>query len=1722
MSFNNLLRKTAQTLQRVRKDITAGNPVYISGPGLVESGVSLYLEDNILKSSSPKFRNLTSLSPEAVILVKKKAFSSFANANDLRYLEKTERMLLRATKALFAYKIQQIRAYESLTKFENFYKKTGTYSLNLLSSMLRQSSFIATNQESFSSIFLNKLNYKNADEYANAKLKEWMKQPVDMSEDARSLISSDKKVGTDGFLKKTNHEYKTNQEFLSSLPSLEAKNILNLKLEFFKSEYNSSVTSDILDSNKYFGTVSELYDYATNNDAEIAEIIDLIRRNAFSQDTNLTTWIVDPNSVDNYLTGPGTGVIELTTFVDLSCDSSNSSNPSSGSFTMEFPYGIGRITDDDIEIAIEEAIRGTLGLFSDLASNGFMTSANGISKPTTDGITLIGAGTLLSGSDSIDQTIDVNYIRKSLRTFYLGKPIINPSDVVHFYIRGNKFKQSHKGIEDDILTDEAEYSISESVFKAEYQLYTNKQINYDTYKNLRKEQDNSLGMVHVFCGYVETSSESYNGGYTQVRVSAKDNMGWLSWSSMPREPALSDVTSILEDPLTPYKLSVDDTYSLDYENIELLEENKKLLSSNLLSYSSGLYSGSNANSTNIYQGQYSGIGSLDGKKIVQHADGFVYRWKTGIVSATAGFNTIGGKSTVELSQYTQYYAPTATKNPINNLDVANIISTLVTGEPYNILRFIEQSFEAGNKSSRSVATLGPSDPLQGYLDSIRKQNKIYGNFKPYRLFTQNSATLEILSLQGKKQTINNEVKILSNKKAKLNEQIIKLQNYVQNSPIIWTLRSEVSSIDESLKRKLGDALEVNNAINSSEKLSSSLGSGFLFDSNDSSPLFLGATKDEHEEIVRAMSKVGALRRIEDVRLNRDNNYLIISDQYDTSDIRPFILGMNSSQYKKFDGEYENMHELCTSASNHIHMEFFCNTQGHIELRPPQWNKIPLTLLRDLVRYKKITGKDIIPDFITSSLKTREKVLYENVYYSNVRIVLIALLLGRFPDSSLIPGVKYAAKREFQADRAEHVSDSSMSFFGVTFTSGTTPQARLRTNFKSTEWDAETNNSISNQRDISNNLENGIFLKATITDDVKFMDGDTSTLLGDFDAITIASQTLIEDLENQLVGYGNPIAKSVATTTNLNKIRSEFKKITGRDPGAGLSVKSNFEDKDLLFVEAISSQNQSFDDKYTESTGKINKLIRELNVTISSRDSYVRLLKSSLERKKELESAIGILTNSDESLNIDGAGKTTIGADGTRIGENQSILSGAQEILERTSDVLQTAMDVITGDTYKSTPFDYLIEDDTVNNLGYGSGKRFIIYDDQIISYSLGENPPSFTRVDVVGDTPLNLTGELASQTDGKLLWAGATDFDMWRQYGYKVSQPINVPFITDAETMGKPFAILELLIASADVNSGTVSVIGNEFYQPGDTVYLASKNLLYYVTNVSHNFSYSSNEFSTSLTLKYGRPPGSYLPNPMDIFGQQTLGATDTPILTYRSSKSDDNYIPLSPECSLIIPRNVAIGEASSPEIELLSNGDNNLRFTQMMAQLSTGYLSGERYLLIRAFVKESGDTEGLAQANRAISAVRSIFQNPIQVYAKQEDSFYADLKGSFNSIGNTLDITESSDRYKAQRMALPNSRIAYPIPSDKIIEQISYIKKESTDSSTIRCLDRKLIGMLKSSKDENLDSKITISDLFPKDGPRQKSWLDIRDNIDSWFTEYFNIIEIGIITLPAKVVNNE
>ncbi len=106
------------------------------------------------------------------------------------------------------------------------------------------------------------------------------------------------------------------------------------------------------------------------------------------------------------------------------------------------------------------------------------------------------------------------------------------------------------------------------------------------------------------------------------------------------------------------------------------------------------------------------------------------------------------------------------------------------------------------------------------------------------------------------------------------------------------------------------------------------------------------------------------------------------------------------------------------------------------------------------------------------------------------------------------------------------------------------------------------------------------------------------------------------------------------------------------------------------------------------------------------------------------------------------------------------------------------------------------------------------------------------------------------------------------------------------------------------INQASVTVVGNEYYEPGDVVYIPDKGLLYYVKEVGHSFSFSGT-FSTNLSLINGHPPGVYLPSPLDIIGQQFAKdpISSSSILVYRNQYGDDKYKPLQPDCSIIFPR---------------------------------------------------------------------------------------------------------------------------------------------------------------------------------------------------------------------------
>ncbi len=1525
-------------------------------------GVSLRFGENPALSTNPALRSNITLEPKATILIKKKAFSTLKYANDLQWLDKTEVFLMRATKALFAFKVQQLRVVESLTKLDKFYANTGEINLRYYADLLNSSRFLG--------------------------------------EDAVNDVN-------------------------------------NAVLDFFTK----------------FGKGEAIEQYRE-------DILSLLKRHIYSQDNDLTTWIVDPESLDNYGTGPGTGVIELANFDSLDTSCSNTNDPADASFTLQDPFAIMNISEDDIEIAIKEALFGQLKLF-DLYKAA-------MPQDNIDYTLIAGAAVEVLGFGSFDKTINMDYVRNQLRTFYLGKGLVNPADAVHIFIRGNRTVNNYAE-DGNISGFEEEYlQLDSTILEAERILYTNRKLDFETYKKIRESSDNSFSMQHVFGGYVVSSSNTFREGSWSVSVNCVDNMGWLQWSRFMIEPALSDPGGFLEDPLTPYEYKVDETGEIISSSTQLLEENKQLLQNGLLSFDSGILNGNMAKEGNLFQGQINKSGSLSGARIMQHPQGLVYRWKTGILAATAGVDVVDPKNEKSVNQKThnEIYGLTVAKDALNNLDIANVVSVLVAGQPYNVETFFQQALTAHNVSNQtSVSSLSQNDAITAVFDVVRKNNVRFGDFKPYRTITlSNSTLLQTSQYKSLRETANQKILALQTRGAKLESLIEKSSGVIKT-----TLEFELSSIKNSISSQI-NALQETGSIGSDEVVANYN----LYGSNRTLPLSGDITIDH--QLTRAMSIVGTRRRIEDVRLNRDMNLLMISDQYDeNTDIRSFMLELKQSNYKIFNGQTSSVYELCQAATETANLEFFCNPDGHLELRPPQWNKTPLTVLQNLVDMSN-SGRKVIPDFIKKTFETRSSSLKRDIYTINMKIVAISLLLGQYPDTKFLPfPEKFRSKASIERRQVE--GEKSLSFFGV----------KINADSKGEVEDAKSINQFSG---ISSSAQTkSMVINATFSTNEDIIDADTDTLLGVFDPVFQNSnnKSLLETVKQVSVlseedGTSGSNVLNFAKPEFLNKLRADFKKICGQDISNGvINTSEQFVDADFVFNEKDQGKKRE----------RILSYFEKLKSIISQRDTLVTILQRNKQKQEEIREVEDIF-----------AGRSIETQDpNTPFAEFALDFANASRAIDK----------ILTGDATKGALFDHLIEDNTRNFEGPGSGRRFVISDSDIISCVFNEVPPNNVKVDVVGNAPL--LGENQS-FEGKYFWAGATDFDLWRQYGFKAGTPKNIPFANSAESQCKPYAIMSLQWEKVRINTGTLTIPGNEYYRPGDNIYIPSKGLLYYVSNISHSFSIGSS-FTTTLTLVYGHAPGNYLPSPLDVIGQQYTSISSTPaispIIVYRNQQGDDGYRPLQPDSSFVFPRGGLITYENIDR--LLSYKDNMVRFYNMMLNLTTTF-SPSKYILIRGFLKNPSP-ENEEKVRNNIAAVKQLLMNPVQIQGGSAKT----TAEEFASSGLNVVGIEATDSYKTKSLQFPNRLPVINISAENIMEQIVTLNESgvANNSSKITTINPSIISEVKSDgKTVDIESYLG---LFPKAGPKQRSFLDVRSMLESISAEdvLSNIIEIGILDLNKR-----
>jgi hypothetical protein len=1327
-----------------------------------------YVGSTIDNVDDIKQRRISSQEPHATIYIKKRAFWGLADENDTRFMDKGEKLYLRATKILFEKKCNQLASYEALTKVSKLVSEDADLDAIRIEQIIDL-----------------------LDEFIEDRL-------YNLEKDAATAISIDP------------NNISFNEQIITQLNDLK------------------------------------------NNTTKISPIVDALReicqkQNKLKQAVN-TNWVIDPDQLDIFNIGRGSGVIELTMFNNLSTSLGFDNIEGQVSFSIQDPYNLMKITTDDIEMSLSSAhseiesmkntdssgnwvslkgpqtileqarnkekilrdirenrIAELLGTNKSIigssniseiifeisptsyAQNKVVAYTTSLAKPsynrdqlvlsmidfpveqqlTVEERELVGEIFKLLGEYSaavehlnndlmeLNSNEHVKHARRNLRLHYLGKSIIQAMDGLHIYIRGNTYKHGEVvGPLSHLLNGSAfiknaanDPNATDAVLIEEMRQFglDDLGLDVDFYRTIRTGSFMRNAGMHVFGGLVTSVNERYDAGSGVyiTNVSGKSNARWLNLSRVNIKPSLSQPQGLLEDPLTAFSYKIDPATGLISEKPEPLPGNSAVMASEKESETSEtanvarlrFKSGTNKCklvSLNNWEQDYAKIES-GLTPIWKHAPGMIYKWKPGTMVATIDANldkSLQG-SEDDNKALKRYVGLTVVENPFAGLDAADIISLLVTGYPHSAERF----YKAANTVGTFKATGSNASPsfFHSFFDITRSTNKALGNFEPFReIVTDGMAFTKQLALRGTIQKSYSEIERLRKELAKAQDYLLSINRSIHDKETN-RLSNDIDEQDRQRSQKAWETYRDNlvEQIDSEEEfiyknLKSAKEQGIIRDVDDvvfnlaslSSGIETSAHAEQNKN-VRLKNKFLQVRSQYACKFNEDKNLLIVSDEYDTNaNIQAFVVGLQNQPFSLFNSEFKHPIEICRTVAETLNMEFYCDSQGHLRFRPQQYNKIPLSLILKMFMLNDRKGVQLYPDFLKQLFKSREITTREEIDIVDIEIRIKAYLLNlgsEYQDTDVLLSTVKSESASDQIVRGQYLTSS--------------------TNIDSKSISKEIIK-------LSNSLELKTGFKG------KFQNED--------------------QVELEVEKYNNP------ATPNVNSMRL--------------------------------------------------KLANEIKMLLS--------------RKQQL---------SDLKDKLDAQGK-------------------AYEI--NFADFSPASQDSLNE---LLAPFGNLIEDDYTDFLGPGSASRFIIYDDQIISFEFTEDEQNATcRADVTGQH--NLVGSPGSLTKNMPnIWAGATDFDMWRQYGYRSLPTQNKPFLKDAQSQCAPYALFLLSRARKDILRGRITLYGNEYYQLGDVVYINAKDLLFYVNNVSHSFDYSSGNFTTTLDLRYGHPLGEYIPTPFDIIGESLI-----------------------------------------------------------------------------------------------------------------------------------------------------------------------------------------------------------------------------------------------------------
>lgn len=1418
---------------------------------LDRSAERYYMEDGFIRDIRPRSRSVLFQQPDIYVVVKKRMFSSLQDTVRLDLLEDKERILVAATKRLFQNKTRILAAYEKLTKIEQLTFESERFNTFLAPSLFN---LIDGTSDLFGIFNLNSKTKAAIDKLRKVMAYAEPGQHSNWTTNSDTLSGNGLGEGPGTFELTNVAQVSTTvtTEWGGGSAKLTLEDPYNL-LTITEKDIDQALAdvTNPMQTGTFFAFIkNELETVINDLKAELA--VERAARGA-----SQITFKVSPGTI---LSKRVRAILD---------DEGREIRFESPSVFSAF-VGPSALTVDD------RFVRGndTAGFVSE---NNQLTS----SEKSKFAEIIINIFNLLAQHQTARREIknknqEINYARNRMRLFFNGKYVIQPMDVISIWMTtrtdedarlpggfqaqptqtgfggiAQKFDTIINNINNKLSSIKDE-KFGRITFEDVERIST---VGPDMPKWLwRQFKQDITGQPTgpcIFTGLVGKGGTGVSGGWSDgkwtINVQCEDNTGFFDKSQINFKPAADVFNSSIYDPLTPFDVSFDAATGVPITEVTagdfppLLPENEKLLQSGLLTFRTGANKGSAA-TKELYQEPTKEISFNNFRAVLHDPDGMVYRWKQGIQTLT-----FSSRSNTE-SSIDQERAVLLTNQPFAGQDIMNVISILITGQPYNYGTFLKAAIANGNAIGRrdDITNLPAAETyIQGLVNEIERNNAIWGNFIPHKKLTVNPALEKFIAEQRLDlvtQSTKLQAKLRERAKAE-DELALLLGGFKPPEGIIsrddagnpttpdannTVGPNEIGGARGALDQKITN---LSNEIFINQQLFDSSISNQLSNNQDIGLTLIGneinadptltnvddaksttAQKQRDELQLRQKLFKFTSRRFWQVRANEDQNLFIVDDQYDKNlDIQAFERAIGS-KIELFNSEYTTISDKLTSVRSLLGLECFANTQGHIEVRPPLYNRMPSSVFFKMFQDRDAKGIKVFPEFLESLYFNQIRGIFNQLEINEDEIRLRATALGAKNDSEIIKLITGG------------VSTGGSSFGDESFS------------FLTTEYgDGRIGPAVAN------------YLTQTNPD---FAESWKSQALEEIDSIEnqISKATKIQKLftpsvQATAVTQFNPSVNPNTQVDAVERIRDRLRIKTGREPK-----------------------------KITELFGN-PKFQRQVNVAKNadvSRLDRINVLNQIAnfvtERQNMLRTVVNAIRNLQEGVNINSP--TDTGGDNIYQGGFKNITKG----LGGQGTGNQAAQFPNLNRKTEIPQFlEHMIEYEDEDDIGPMSGKRFVLTADRIVSMTISENPPPYTMVSVKGLFGEGFTpppsGLNLSSNGNAVTTAYAVDYDLWYQYGFRVSKTIEAPYLSNPDTQCAPYSVATLIQARENILQGSCEIAGyNEFYQPGDVVYIEDRNLLFYVNSVSHNFSYG--KLSTTLQLTYGHSPGEYIPTMLDVVGK--------------------------------------------------------------------------------------------------------------------------------------------------------------------------------------------------------------------------------------------------------------